>query len=57
MWRAAENFQRKDFLPTEMVAIKSTLEPAEREAARERMTLGKISTPSEAGKARDKAAA
>ncbi len=34
---AAENFQRKDFAPSEAVAIKRALEPVEREAARERM--------------------
>lgn len=33
---AAENFHRKDFTPSEAVAIKRALEPVEKEAARER---------------------
>src|SRR5271166_2094153 len=46
----AENSQRKDFLPTEIDAIRRALEPIEREAAKERMREGgkgwKVSTPS-----------
>ena len=52
----AENTYRKDFTPSEMVAIARTVEQRERELARQRMTLGKISTGS-TGKARDKIAA
>jgi N6-adenosine-specific RNA methylase IME4 len=37
----AENVVRKDFLPSELVAIKRSLEPAEREAARERQEEGR----------------
>jgi ParB-like chromosome segregation protein Spo0J len=55
----AENAQRKDFLPSEIDAIRRTIEPIEREAARQRMSeggkVGKISTPS--GKTRDKVGA
>ena len=55
----AENAIRKDFLPSEAVAIKRALEPVEKAAAKERMAeggkVGKVSTPS--GKARDKVAA
>ena len=32
----AENYARKDFVPSEMVAIRRALEPQEREAAKER---------------------
>ena len=53
----AENFHRKDFTPEESVDIWNAIEPLEREAARERMTLGKISTGSDPGKTRDKVAA
>ncbi len=53
----AENVCRKDFTPSEMVAIAATVERRERELAKQRQTLGKISTRSEAGKARDKIAA
>jgi N6-adenosine-specific RNA methylase IME4/ParB-like chromosome segregation protein Spo0J len=57
----AENCARKDFLPSEMVAIMRTLGPTERVAARARMIeaakVGKISTPSDGGKTRDKVAA
>src|SRR6266496_411762 len=53
----AENAYRKDFTPSEMVAIAATVEDQERELARQRMTLGKISTGSESGKTRDKVAA
>jgi len=52
----AENACRKNFTPSELVAIARTVEQRERELARERMTLGKISTGS-TGKARDKVAA
>jgi hypothetical protein len=53
----AENAMRKDFTPSEMVAIAATVEEHERELSRRRMTLGKISTGSDAGKTRDKVAA
>jgi len=39
----AENFQRKDFMPSEAVAIRRALEPAEKEAAERRMKSGKPS--------------
>jgi N6-adenosine-specific RNA methylase IME4 len=52
----AENAIRKDFLPSEIDAIRRAMEPAEKEAAVERMSDGgkgwKLSTPSE--KTRDK---
>jgi ParB/RepB/Spo0J family partition protein len=51
----AENACRKDFTPSELVAITTAIEQRERELAHERMTLGKISTGS--GKTRDKVAA
>jgi ParB family transcriptional regulator, chromosome partitioning protein len=53
----AENAHRKDFTPSEMVAIAATVEEHERQLARERMTLGKVCTGSESGKARNKIAA
>jgi len=55
----AENTCRKDFTPSELVAIGQEIERLEhtRERAKERMTLGKVSTGSESGKARDKVAA
>ena len=53
----AENVYRKDFTPSEMVAIAATVEERERELAKQRMTLGKISTGSDRGKTRDKIAA
>jgi N6-adenosine-specific RNA methylase IME4 len=53
----AANIYRKDFTPSEMVAIAETIERRERELARQRMTLGKISTGSGNGKTRDKVAA
>jgi hypothetical protein len=53
----AENAHRKDFAPSELVAIAATVEQRERELAQQRMTLGKISTGSERGKVRDKVAA
>jgi N6-adenosine-specific RNA methylase IME4 len=53
----AENTHRKDFTPSEIVAIAATVEKRERELAKRRMTLGKISTGSESGKARDRIAA
>jgi N6-adenosine-specific RNA methylase IME4 len=52
----AENTYRKDFTPSEMVAIARTVEQRERELAQQRMTLGKVSTGS-TGKTRDKIAA
>ena len=48
----AENSARKDFLPSEIEAIRRTLLVEEKAAAKERMTLGKVSTGS--GKTRDK---
>lgn len=69
----AENVIRKDFLPSEAVAIAKALEPVERRAARERQRAtqvagrdasgapvfgaGKLSSPSEKGQTRDKVAA
>lgn len=56
----AENAIRKDFLPSEMVAIKRALEPGEREAAKERMSDGGKGVETYhtlQGKARDKVAA
>lgn len=53
----AENAERKDFLPSEIDAIRRTLEPVEKAAARERETLGKVCRGSEPGKTRDKIAA
>jgi hypothetical protein len=52
----AANVCRKPFTPSELVAITKAVEERERELARERMTLGKVSTGS-AGKTRDKVAA
>jgi ParB family chromosome partitioning protein len=37
----AENANRKDFLPSEIDAIRRELEPLEKAAAKQRMTLGK----------------
>jgi N6-adenosine-specific RNA methylase IME4 len=51
-----ENAIRKDFLPSEIDSIRRALEPVEKEAAAERMTLGKVSTGS-TGKTRDKVGA
>jgi ParB-like chromosome segregation protein Spo0J len=48
----AENAHRKDFLPSEIDAIRRALEPEEKVAAKERMTLGKVCTGST--KTRDK---
>jgi len=53
----AENAIRKNFTPSEAVAIAKALEPYEKNAAVDRMTLGKISTGSEKGKTRDRIAA
>ena len=54
----AENAIRKDFLPSEAVAIKRALEPVEKAAAKERMAEGgkgrKVSLPSQS---RDRVAA
>jgi ParB/RepB/Spo0J family partition protein len=52
----AENTYRKDLTPSELVDIARDVEQRERELARQRMTLGKISTGS-TGKTRDKIAA
>ena len=52
----AENFARKDFTPSEMVAIKRAIEPSIREAAKERMLSGRPSADSAQGEARDKVA-
>jgi ParB-like chromosome segregation protein Spo0J len=53
----AENTVRKDFLPSEIDAIRRTLEPVEKAAARERMTLGKRAPRVSKGRVRDKIAA
>lgn len=53
----AENACRKDFTPSEFVAIGQEIEHIERERAKKRMTLGKISTGSESGKRQDRRAA
>jgi N6-adenosine-specific RNA methylase IME4 len=63
----AENAIRKDFLPSEIDAIRRAIEPIEREAARGRMSeggkvgkvgkVGKLSIPSDTGKTRDKVGA
>jgi N6-adenosine-specific RNA methylase IME4 len=50
----AANAHRKDFLPSEIDSIRRALEPIERAAAERRMTLGKISLGSDAGRVRDK---
>ena len=54
----AENADRKDFLPSEIEAIRRAMEPVEKAAAKERMSeggkVGKVSTPSNAGRTRDK---
>jgi N6-adenosine-specific RNA methylase IME4 len=50
------NTCRKNFTPSELVAISKAVEERERELAQQRMTLGKISTGS-TGKTRDKVAA
>lgn len=42
---AAENFERKDFTPSEAVAIKRALEPEIKEAARERQSMAGGSAP------------
>jgi hypothetical protein len=60
----AENADRKDFLPSEIEAIRRAMAPKEAAAAKERMSagggdqrsperVGKVSTP-DAAKARDK---
>ncbi len=55
----AENGHRKDFVPSEIDAIRRLVEPLEKAAAKERMSegarVGKVSTPS--GKTRDKVGA
>jgi N6-adenosine-specific RNA methylase IME4 len=53
----AENADRKDFLPSEIEAIRRALEPVEKAAARERETLGKVCLGSETGKTRDRVGA
>jgi N6-adenosine-specific RNA methylase IME4 len=53
----AENQYRKNFTPSEMVAIAATVEKRERDLAKQRMTLGKISIGSDRGAVRDKIAA
>ena len=54
----AENVERAPFLPSEIEAIRRTLESTEKAAARERMSqggkVGKLSLPSETGKTTDK---
>ena len=55
-----ENVYRKDFTPSEAVAIAAELEPMEREAAKERKATSNVErvnfTPSETGKALDRVA-
>ena len=53
----AENTCREDFAPSALVAIGAEVERIERERAKARMTLGKVSTGLETGKTRDKTAA
>jgi N6-adenosine-specific RNA methylase IME4 len=50
----AENVDRKGFLPSEIDAIRRTLEPAEKAAAKQRETLGKVSPGPELGRTRDR---
>jgi hypothetical protein len=50
----AENAHRKPFLPSEIDAIRRALEPGEKAAAKERMTLGKVCVGSGTGMTRDK---
>jgi len=50
----AENVYHKPFLPSEIASIMREIEPIEKAAARERMTLGKFSLGSDAGRVRDK---
>jgi ParB family chromosome partitioning protein len=50
----AENAIRKDFLPSEIDAIRRAVEPAEKAAAKRRMTLGKVSPGSDKGKSSDR---
>lgn len=50
----AENAERKDFLPTEIEAIRRAMEPVEKEAAKGRMGRGENQTPK--GSTRDKVA-
>ena len=50
----AENVERLNFSPSELVAITEAIEKRARELAKERMTLGTVSTGSDAGKTRDK---
>ena len=60
-----ENVMRKDFLPSEKVAIGEVLWPEEYEAAKERQRLspgrgkkvGQITTPFKVGKTQDRVAA
>jgi N6-adenosine-specific RNA methylase IME4 len=51
-----ENVLRKDFTPSEAVAISMALEPMEREAAKERMLAGRPSEKFTEGQAMDKVA-
>ena len=53
----AENTMRKDFTPSEAVAIGKALEERERELAHARETLGKVFLGSERGKTLDKVGA
>jgi ParB-like chromosome segregation protein Spo0J len=53
----SENAERKDFLPSEIDAIRRAVEPLEKAAARERMTLGKRAPGSAKGRVRDKVGA
>jgi hypothetical protein len=52
-----ENVVRRDFTPSEAVAIARQLEPMEREAARERMIAGKPSEKFTEGQSMDRVAA
>lgn len=50
----AENTERKDFLPSEIEAIRRAMLPKETQAAAARETLGKVSPGSDTGRVRDK---
>jgi N6-adenosine-specific RNA methylase IME4 len=53
----AENTQRKDFLPSEAVAIAAAIEEEEKRLAKERMVAGKPLSNLDKGRATDKTAA
>jgi N6-adenosine-specific RNA methylase IME4 len=50
----SENAYRKDLLPSEIDAIRRAVEPLEKAAAAERMTLGKTALGPDKGRVRDK---